>query len=208
MSVSLKDCIMEQFKHFIFKNNMPYLDEYDKILYCKKNSCDNVLVICDILSDGNTQGLPIMFHEYFVKAEIMYLGNVDKRSIVDNYPRITHVNMNAYKMDSLLIMENCRYDFIIDDGAHKLEDQLFIAKNYFHLINDWGLLIIQDIHKLEDAHKILDATEPKPFHYNIVDINGKDIFIVLYKNGPDEDIYGVEGGMNFSPHLIETDSDN
>ena len=201
--MSLESCLLKN-KPMTDKNTShSYLPEYDKILSNKKDSAVNILEIGTVLFGG---GSPIMFHEYFKNSKIWSLDIQGGCGIWEKYPRIEHITANAYSMDIFLKLSNIKFDFILDDGSHKLEDQIFVAKNYFKLLNKEGILIIEDIQHIDHAQQIVDTilSEYPSVTYSIKDLRKNknrqdDIFIVFYNN---EDLdYGVEGGMSFTPDL-------
>ena len=64
---------------------------------------------------------------------------------------------------------NIKFDIIIDDGPHTLESMIYIIKNYTQLLNNNGILIIEDVQAIEWCETLYNNVEPslQKFSYNI-----------------------------------------
>ena len=130
-------------------------------------------------------GSVIMFHEYFKDAQIHSIDLEPKPDIWDKYDRITHYQMDAYKDDYFLKLINNKYDFILDDGSHNIKDQMYVVDKYVDLLNDKGILIIEDIQNIRDCKVLLDRVDDN-YNKKVYDLrNNKhrqdDIFIFIQK---------------------------
>jgi len=144
----------------------------------------------DMLEIGTTLfggGSIIMFHEYFKKANIHSIDITDAPEIWKSYDRITHYKMDAYNINYFMKLMNNRYDFILDDGSHRLEDQIFSAIYYIDLLKENGILIIEDIQNINNCEKIINSVDKSKYKkYEIFDLRKNknrvdDIFIVFFK---------------------------
>lgn len=55
-------------------------------------------------------------------------------------------------------LEDIKFDIIIDDGSHKIEDQLKTLEIFYPKLNKNGLYIIEDIQDIDkDKHKFKNA---------------------------------------------------
>ena len=90
---------------------------------------------------------------------------------------------------SLLLknLKDIKFDILIDDGPHTLDSMIFFLKNYSELLNDKGILVIEDVQDIGWI-KILEDNTPddlKPY-IQIYDIRNKkgrwdDILFVIKK---------------------------
>jgi hypothetical protein len=76
-------------------------------------------------------------------------NNVDylrEKSII-NDNRVTLItNVEAYNNNTVLNhLKNLKFDIIIDDGSHVLNDMIKVIEYYLPLVKDTGMLIIEDI---------------------------------------------------------------
>ena len=46
------------------------------------------------------------------------------------------------------------FDIIIDDGSHKLEDMVFVIKEYINKLSKNGILIIEDLQSVKWADEL------------------------------------------------------
>ena len=56
---------------------------------------------------------------------------------------------DAYDRQTAESYGNKRFDVIIDDGSHTLDDQRRFIEYYFHLLRDDGVMIIEDVQNIE-----------------------------------------------------------
>jgi hypothetical protein len=61
---------------------------------------------------------------------------------------------DAYNQTLTELFQNSYFDFIIDDGPHTLESQLYTSTNYFKKLKINGLLIIEDIFDFDYVSEI------------------------------------------------------
>jgi hypothetical protein len=59
------------------------------------------------------------------------------------------------------------FDYIIDDGPHTLESQIYSVENWIHKVKDGGKLIIEDIASTEALQELIKHTN---YPYKIVDL--------------------------------------
>tara|TARA_R110000822_G_scaffold56587_1_gene142930 strand:- start:1719 stop:2252 length:534 start_codon:yes stop_codon:yes gene_type:complete len=159
-----------------------YLEEYTKLFEYKKNDKMNILEIGSVMFGG---GSSIMFNNYFKNADLYAVDILDYPKIFDSYERIHPIKTNAYSQEGIDIFNERKYDIIMDDGSHILYHQKFVANKYMDLLNDNGILLIEDINSIEDAQAIIKSC-PKYKSTLIKDlrhIKGRhdDMFVVIFK---------------------------
>lgn len=68
---------------------------------------------------------------------------------------ITFIKGNAYTRETANIVQN-KIDLLIDDGSHRLKDQLKTIELYLSKLSERGVLVIEDIQRgYRDAYKLL-----------------------------------------------------
>lgn len=132
---------------FTEKNNITLMDKfdlglmsqvYDKVLTEEFSSRVNRVLEIGI-SDGRSI---LLWRDYFTKAEVVGI-DIDHCQLLDNQTRITQLTTNAYSVP--LLNSLGKFDFIIDDGPHTIESQLFFLTHYPKLLNPGGILVLEDI---------------------------------------------------------------
>ncbi len=145
-----------------------YLELYDQLLESRKFKSKNVLEIGIgpdvyypyrlnekdyLLSNGGSIKL---WCDYFVNANVYALDiiNYDKvwNDIKNNERIFIYSSQNAYDknfVEKEFIDKNKKFDFIIDDGPHTLESMIDCIKYYIPLLEDDGILIIEDVQSIE-----------------------------------------------------------
>lgn len=123
-----------------------YLAVYQKLFEDKQNTVKNVLEIG--LGHGGSIKL---WNDYFPNTEVYVLDiNTSWGLRCDiSSPRIHLQLRDAYTQECLEEFGDIRFDIMIDDGPHTLESMKFFVKNYSRLLNDDGILIVEDIPELE-----------------------------------------------------------
>ena len=112
-----------------------YLSVYDKLFGHRKYESLTILEI-GILWGGSL----LLWAAYFPNAEIV---GVDIRKLRDiNHPRIHPIYQDVKQVDDFIFNH---FDIIIDDGSHKIQDQLFSVRKFYRMLKNDGLLIIEDV---------------------------------------------------------------
>jgi hypothetical protein len=163
-----------------------YLETYEKLFKDKRFTTTAVMEI-GIAEGGSIK----LWNDYFVNARIFGLDIMDmKDSINDikyNYPRINlSLNTDAYNID-VNIFKN-KFDIIIEDGYHTLSNQIKFLKNYLPILEEDGIMIIEDVDKIEDIDSLINET-PEEYKkyievYDLRENKGRydDILFVINKN--------------------------
>lgn len=135
-----------------------YLEVYEPFLSQIRDSAKNVLEI-----GINFGGGLDLFHKYFKNATIYGLENQRYEPILDDLKMSTRVHMfhntDAYTSNCIQMFKNqqIQFDFILDDGPHSIESQLYVVKEYIHLLTEKGILIIEDIQSYDSAQRLVNA---------------------------------------------------
>jgi len=132
-----------------------YLDLYHNLLKNKRETAKNVLEV-GIGDFGEKNGGSIkMWRDYFSKAIIYALDILPMNRVIDeiiNDDRIIlYTETNAYNKDFFtneFLNKNIKFDFMLDDGPHTLESMIKFIKLYSQVMEDDGILIIEDVQSI------------------------------------------------------------
>lgn len=158
-----------------------YIDSfYDNEFKRYKNKKINLLEIGIDLG-----GSIVLWNLFFSEANIYA---IDERSAVfpeDIINNVNYIFKDAYDLDLINTLPD--FDIIIDDGPHTLESQTFCIKNYLKKLKTGGVLIIEDVQKIEHF-SILKQSVPEELKENIecVDLRSiknrdDDLLLVIRK---------------------------
>jgi len=167
-----------------------YLDFYEKLLYSKKETAQNVLEI-GIQSGGSIK----LWADYFTNATVYGLDIMDINDVWDriknNSKIILYTSIDAYDekfFNMNLLNKNIKFDMILDDGPHTLESMQIYVSRYSQLLSDDGILILEDVQDWNwiEILKVYVPDNLKDFveTYDLRNIKGRydDIVFVINKN--------------------------
>ena len=142
-----------------------YEDMFDSLRYTAKN----------ILEIGMAPGGSIMvWRNYFINAHIYgidtcNLANIHSQSIKNDYHITLFPNTNGYNDQFIrenFTNKNIKFDMVLDDASHTLEDIIYFIMKYLPLLSDNGIMVIENIQKMEWI-EILKLIVPDEFKKNI-----------------------------------------
>lgn len=113
----------------------------------------------NLLEIGVLQGQSLsLWREYFSKANIYGIDpSPESLSFCKDLKNITFHNIDAYCQKTLDMFEDNFFDFIIDDGPHTLESQIFSAKEWTRKLKIGGKLVIEDIAYIQYVNALNNA---------------------------------------------------
>ncbi|MHB1953271.1 MAG: class I SAM-dependent methyltransferase [Sulfobacillus sp.] len=132
-----------------------YLSSYEELMGGKRASVEAVLEI-GIYLGGSLE----LWRDYFPRAEVTGVDIVDGMWYFRSSERIVvRAGTNAYDPDLVrsMVVENRRFDLIVDDGPHSLESMLFLLRNYLYLLSPGGTLVIEDIQSIDWIEQLKQA---------------------------------------------------
>jgi len=93
---------------------------------------------------------------------------------------------DAYSDEYVKKILNDFFDYIIDDGPHTLESQIYFIENYYRKIHKGGKLIIEDIQSKSDLEAIEQRIKELKYKYKVFDLTANkgrydDILIEITK---------------------------
>ena len=96
------------------------------------------------------------------------------KSLIDFYinkwgirDRVEIIHADAYDVKTLDMFDNNSFDYIIDDGPHTLESQIYSVTNWISKVKQNGKLIIEDI---QSEHWIGEFNKVNTHPYKIIDL--------------------------------------
>lgn len=151
---------------FTDKNTVhSYLPLYEEILSSKKNSAKNVLEIG--IGDFNMKngGSILMWRNYFLGAKIHAVDRLHISRVYDKLVRDPQVELytsvdgyNDEFVENTFVKNGTKFDFMLDDGPHTLESMKKFIQLYSGLLEDDGILMIEDIQSwdwIEELEKVV-----------------------------------------------------
>lgn len=121
---------------------------------------------------------------YFPKGQIVGV-DVQPDTQFDDAERIeTYLcdSMDPKKVSELREKLNRQFDIIVDDGSHFDQHQLITLKNFFPLVKDGGIYVIEDIYPgsmITEQPDILSRILPADTPYFFVGVNNN--ICIIYK---------------------------
>lgn len=120
---------------------------YDQIFQPHQFSCRSFLEI------GCAGGESLrLWRDYFENADIVGIDiNTEYTKLMlgeDNNERLTLVNLDQSKEEELdrFCETYSEFDFILDDGSHKMYDQQITFAKLFKILKPGGIFVIEDLH--------------------------------------------------------------
>lgn len=161
-----------------------YMEVYEKLFAPMKETAYKVVEIgCD--GGGGIRS----YHDYFPKAHCVSVDISPVPESLNGFPRIRHLQMDAYTKEFVECFFNEDkdegIDVIIDDGPHTLGSQEFFVQHYPKMLAPDGIAIVEDIQAWEHvAH--LAALVPQGFFSMGIDLRANsgrydDILLAIWR---------------------------
>ena len=121
-----------------------YGDSYDEIFENFARDAELNMLEIGIQRGGSL----LAWKEYFKNANIYGVDIVD--SVIPEYRRdfINYTFRDIKDPKTKEELRDVKFDIIIDDGSHQLNDVIFVVNNYSEQLVDGGFLIIEDCQDL------------------------------------------------------------
>lgn len=151
-----------------------YIEEYyNKKFTPLKNAPIRILEIG--ISHGYSMDLWLSFFE---EAMLFGIdndgGNLNSINRLSEFKNFKGIFANGYDNNALSLFKDNEFDFIIDDGPHTLDSQIFSAKNWIYKVKKEGFLIIEDLQNPDfDIPKIKKQIENIKVKIEIFDLRSK-----------------------------------
>jgi len=139
----------------------------------------------NILELGVAEGYAIsLMAEWFVNSKIVGIDIIDKchNYVSHYYKNIQYIQHDGYCVETVNQFEDNTFDYIIEDGPHTIESQLFTVSHWLPKIKTDGKLIIEDVlyetlpqfNELNIPYQLLDTRKNKGRY--------DDILLIYTKN--------------------------
>ena len=133
-----------------------FLPLYERLLRKKKYTATNVLEV-GLGQRGSCHcGSVKLWRDYFINADVYAVEIYDKRFLWEGILNDARIKIltstNAYdeiQFNEKILSKNIKFDMLLDDGSHKLIHMKQFIRLYSKLLKDDGILIIEDIPKIE-----------------------------------------------------------
>jgi SAM-dependent methyltransferase len=124
-----------------------------------------------MLELGVYRGKSIQLWNGWFKNAFIYGIDVSEESIkkIENIPSVKGFLGDGYTMDMVNKFDDDFFDFIIEDGPHTLDSQIFAVKNWTRKLKKNGTLIIEDIQDISHVG-ILIGNIPSGYAYKSIDM--------------------------------------
>lgn len=153
-----------------------YAEEFNNIRDEKINLLEIGLAHC---------GSARLWRDWFIN------GNIDVVEVNPNLIKpIDGVNIflgDAYEKHTLNLFKDDYYDYIIDDGPHTIESQIYAVEHWMDKVKPGGKLVIEDISSDEYLNKLIASTKHSCRIFDFRGISGRwdDIILEIEKSKND-----------------------
>ena len=108
------------------------------------------------------------WRRYFPLCRVTAVDVSDKITFDD--PLIEFIHGDAYSEEVISKLAGHKFDLMIDDADHRVENQTVFLRRYSPLLKPEGILIIEDV-ITRDGAKILKSNLPAGFSCSIVEMS-------------------------------------
>lgn len=139
----------------------------------------------DILEIGVQKGGSLLvWKDYFPKSKVYGIDIEDTRKPEYISDRVTFILGDFRKVRERL--NDLKFDIIIDDGSHILDDVIFTVQNYLQLLKPKGTLVIEDVQEPVNWDMAILPLIPDGYIMEAVDLRDKqnrydDYLLVIKK---------------------------
>jgi hypothetical protein len=147
-----------------------------------------------ILEIGVHRGTSMkLLRDWFINSEITGIdpfGDGLSEDIADDIRKmgdITIIQNDAYTEKVLDMFEDNSIDYLIDDGPHTLDSQLFAIEYWFPKVKKGGTMVIEDIQNFDtDKEKIDSLCSTLGITYEVIDLRANkgrydDVLLIFKK---------------------------
>lgn len=133
-----------------------YTDIYELLFRGWRKIPVSVLEI-GVLDGGSIR----MWRRYFSNPTVVAIDSND-RVTFDNDYGVEFIHGDAYSDEMISKLQNDRFNIMIDDADHRVENQTIFLKRYSPMLRPNGIMIIEDV-ITRDGAKILKSELPTGF---------------------------------------------
>lgn len=127
---------------------------YETLLKPIRYTADNILEVGIGDFKNKNGGSLSLWRKYFTKATIHAVDILSTERVLDELVKDKTVKLytdtNAYDAYFISCIKNIKFDFfLLDDGPHTLSSQEKFIELYAPLLNENGILIIEDVQHID-----------------------------------------------------------
>lgn len=116
-----------------------------------------------------------LLRDWFINSEIIGIDPFYDlpETMADDIRKMGDIKIieaDAYTQDVLDMFEDDSIDYLIDDGPHTIDSQIYSIKNWFSKVKSGGKLIIEDIQSNSDLNKLIDEVHSLNYVYKVFDL--------------------------------------
>lgn len=138
-----------------------YINGYYNLEFSDKfNSNINILEIG--LAYGGSAKL---WKDWFVNGNVYIIEN--DPNLIQHIDGVNIILNDAYSENIFEYFKNIEFDYIIDDGPHTFESNVFVIENWINKLKPNGKIIIEDIQRYEWIEIFKNKTQ---YITNIIDL--------------------------------------
>jgi predicted O-methyltransferase YrrM len=131
-----------------------YIDIYSNILSPFREGCA-------LLEIGVATGLSMeMWADYFKDSRLVGVDINCQDEKLKNSPRFSFIETDATKAGFVELLGDSNFDVIIDDGSHKITDQIETYKLLRERLNPGGIYVIEDIRDIGSSRYLFETLDP------------------------------------------------
>lgn len=154
-----------------------YIDTYEK-LFLKREKIN-------LLEIGVNTGHSLqLWADFFKDSNIVGIDITASNYKFNDNKNVNFIVSDATKPDIVNKIPNLKYDYIIDDGSHIVQDQVNSFKNLFGCLNKDGIYIIEDIPNIErDFNTYIQLKKMFNLNLSVIDTRYNDVYddvLVIY----------------------------
>lgn len=138
-----------------------YLSLYQPLLESMKDRTKNMLEV----GIGSFGGDILMWSNFFQNATIYAIDILPGVEVIDSVRNKDNITLyhstNGYNEDFVnreFISKGIKFDVLLDDGSHVLNDMKEFIRLYTPLIAENGILMIEDVQRIESFQELINAT--------------------------------------------------
>ena len=126
-----------------------------------------------------------MWQDYFMESQVYGIDVTLSNVIFDNLESVYVCDATAQEqVDSCF--DGKSFDYIIDDGSHRVEDQIKSLEIFYPYLNDSGKYFIEDVNGDSNLQSIENYLKQNKMSYKVYDLRSiknrfDDILIVITK---------------------------
>lgn len=106
-----------------------------------------------------------LWRDWFVNGEI-HIIEYDP-NLIKEVEGVNITLASAYEQETLDKFADNYFDYIIDDGPHTLESQIYAVEKWIDKVKPGGKLIIEDIASTEALNELINRTT---YSYKVIDL--------------------------------------